>query len=67
LKPFRHFGTNPWTGDRPIEKPQQRSTERRGHTSTPRVGFESRISVFERLKTIRTLDNAATGMGEKKY
>jgi hypothetical protein len=30
---------------------EQYNTEKRGHTSMPRAGFEPTISVFERLKT----------------
>jgi hypothetical protein len=31
----------------------QHNTEKRGHTSMPRVGFEPKIPVFERPKTVR--------------
>jgi len=41
----------------------QRNTEKRGHTSMPRAGFEHTIPVFERSKTVRALDRAATGTG----
>jgi len=37
------------------------NTEKRGHTSMPRAGFEPAIPVFERSKTVRSLDGAATG------
>jgi hypothetical protein len=39
----------------------QYNTEKPGHTSMPRVGFEPTIPVFERSKTIRALDSAAIG------
>jgi len=39
----------------------QRNTEKRGHTSVPREGFETAIPVFERSNTARDLDSAATG------
>jgi hypothetical protein len=39
------------------------NTEKRGHTSMTRVGFEPTILVFERSKTVRDLDRAAMGTG----
>jgi hypothetical protein len=41
----------------------QHNTEKCGHTSMPRVGFEPTIPVFERLKTVRALDCAANWIG----
>jgi hypothetical protein len=41
----------------------QRNTENRGHASLPPAGFEPTIPVFERSKTMRALDFAATGAG----
>jgi hypothetical protein len=41
----------------------QHKTEKWGRTSIPRAGFELAIAVFERLKTVRDLDSAATGAG----
>jgi hypothetical protein len=41
----------------------QHNTEKREHTSMPRAGFEPMIPVFERPKTVRTLDRAAIGTG----
>jgi len=38
----------------------QHNTEKRGHTSMPRAGFEPTITVFERSKSIRASDSAAT-------
>jgi hypothetical protein len=43
----------------------QHNTETRGHTSMPRAGFEPSIPVFERPKTLRASDGAATGTGCK--
>jgi len=39
----------------------QHNTEKRGHTSMPRAGFEPMIPVFERLKNVRALDRAVIG------
>jgi hypothetical protein len=58
MTPFRRFGRTPWTGDRYIAKPvptQDSITQKWGHTSMPRAGFEPIIPVFERPKTIRVL------------
>jgi hypothetical protein len=44
----------------------QHNTEKRGHTSMPRAGFEPTILVFERLKTVRALDLAALGLAYVK-
>jgi hypothetical protein len=41
----------------------QNNTEKRGHTSMPRAGFEPMILVFGRFKTVRALDRAAIGTG----
>jgi hypothetical protein len=40
---------------------EQHNTEQRGHTSMPRVGFEPAIPLFERPKTVRSLDRMAIG------
>jgi hypothetical protein len=37
----------------------QHNTETRGHTSMPRAGFETAISMFERQKTVLASDRAA--------
>jgi len=42
----------------------QHNTEKRGHTSTPRVGLEPTIPVFERPKTVRASERLAIGPGE---
>jgi len=41
----------------------QHNTEKRGHTSTPRAGFETTNPVFEGSKAVRALDGAAIGIG----
>jgi hypothetical protein len=33
----------------------------------PRVGFEPTIPVFERAKTVRALERAATVIGERRW
>jgi len=43
---------------------QHNTEEKRGYTSMPLAGFEPTILSFERLKTVRALDSAATGTGE---
>jgi hypothetical protein len=61
-------GRTTWTGDRPDARPlptQDNTTQKNaGHTSMPRVGFEPKIPVFERPKTVRALDCSATGTGK---
>jgi len=41
------------------------NTEKRGHTSIPRAGYEPMIPVFERPKTLRALVRAVSGTGFK--
>jgi len=41
----------------------QHNTQKRGHTSVPRAGFETAIPVFEQTKTVGALDRAAIGTG----
>jgi hypothetical protein len=58
-------GRTPWTGDRPVARPvpTQRTIQtqnKHAETSMPRVGFEPKIPVFERAKTVHVLDSAAT-------
>jgi hypothetical protein len=43
----------------------QHNTEKRGHTSMPRMGFEPMIPVFERSKTVLASDRTAIGTGFK--
>jgi hypothetical protein len=52
---LRTFSWTPWMGDQPNARPlptqdntTQYNTEKRGHTSMPREGFEPAIPVFER-------------------
>jgi hypothetical protein len=42
----------------------QHKQNKRRQTSMPRVGFELMIPLFERAKTVHTLDRAATVIGE---
>jgi hypothetical protein len=58
-------GRTPWTSDQAVARPlpTQRTTpkqNKRTPTSMPRVGFEPTIPVFERAKTVHSLDRAAT-------
>jgi hypothetical protein len=63
----RHFSRSPWMGDRQIASPlptQNSTTHKKcGHTSMPRPGIEPTVPAFDRCKTIRALDRAATGAG----
>jgi hypothetical protein len=61
-------GRTPWTGDQPVARlpPTQRTTRtqnKRTQTSMPRVGFESTIPVFERVRTVHASDRAVTVIG----
>jgi hypothetical protein len=62
---FLTFGSTPWTGDQPDVRPlpTQDNTEKRGHTSMPRAGFEHTIPVFVRSKAVLSLNRAAIGTG----
>jgi hypothetical protein len=56
-------------GDQPVVRllPTHGTTQtqnKRTQTSMPRVGFDPTIPVFERAKTVRALDSAATVIGE---
>jgi hypothetical protein len=42
---------------------EQHNTEKRGHTSMLRAGFEPAMPVFELSKTVRALDRAHIGTG----
>jgi len=42
------------------------NTQKGGHTSLLRAGFEPAVPVFERSKTVRALDCAAIGTGTYK-
>jgi hypothetical protein len=53
-------GRTPWTGDQPVASPLPTHTtsqtrNKRTQTSTPGVGFEPTIPVFERAKTVHAL------------
>jgi len=54
-------------GDRPDARPlptqDNTNTEKCGHTTMPRAGYETTIPVFERPTKVRALDRAATGTG----
>jgi hypothetical protein len=61
-------GRTPRTGDEPV--PRQLPTHtgqykqnKRTQTSAPRVGFEPTIPVFERAKTVHSLDRATIVIG----
>jgi hypothetical protein len=57
-------GRTPWTGDWPISAHRTTQTRnKRTQTSMPLVEFEPTIPVFERTKTVRTLDRLATVIG----
>jgi hypothetical protein len=67
---FYTDGRTPCTGDQPVARPlpTRRTTQtqnKRTQTSMPRVGFEPAIPAFERTKTVRALDRAATMIGYK--
>jgi hypothetical protein len=46
---------------------EQHKQNKRIQTSMPGVGFEPTIPVFERAKTVHTLDHAATVIGPKPF
>jgi hypothetical protein len=63
------FGRTPWTGDQPVARllPTHRTAQtqnKRTQTSMPRVGFKPTATVFERAKTIYSLNCADTMIGE---
>jgi hypothetical protein len=58
----------PWKGDEPNARPlpahrRTQTQNKRTQISMLRVGFEATIPVFERAKTVHTLDRAATVIG----
>jgi hypothetical protein len=64
----RTVDKTPWTEDQSVARPvpTQRKTQtqnRHTQTSMPRVGFETTIPAFERVKTVHALDRAATVIG----
>jgi hypothetical protein len=51
----------PWTGDLPVARPLPIQTQNKcRQTSMPWVRFEFTIPVFQRAKTVQTLDREAT-------
>jgi hypothetical protein len=55
-------------GDRPVPRPLPTHTitqklNKLTQTSTPLVGFEPTIPVFERVKTVHVSDRAANAIG----
>jgi hypothetical protein len=57
-------------GDRPVARPvpayRTRQTQnKRTQTSTPRIGSEPMIPVFEWVKTVHASDRATTVIGNK--
>jgi hypothetical protein len=65
------IGRTPWTGEQPDVRPlptQDNTTQKKTDTFMPRAGFETTIAVFNRSKTLRTLDRAAVGTdGLRQY
>jgi hypothetical protein len=57
------IGRAPWIGDRPVARPLPRHRTTQTQTSMPRVGFEPKILVYERAKTIHALARTATVIG----
>jgi hypothetical protein len=45
----------------------QHNTEKRGHTTMPRVEFEPTIPEFERPKTVRASDRSSIGTGFSSF
>jgi hypothetical protein len=61
-------GRAPWTGDQLVARPlptykTTQTQNKRTQTSSPRVGFELTIPVFERATPVHALDRAATVIG----
>jgi hypothetical protein len=62
---FSTASRTPWTKNQPVARPlpARRTTQTQNkpkQTSMPSVGFEPTIPVFQRAKTVHTLDRAAT-------
>jgi hypothetical protein len=68
LGPYRFFsfvilytvGRTPWRGDQPVARPlvihrTAQTHNKRAQTSMSRVGFEPKMSVFERTETVHAL------------
>jgi hypothetical protein len=59
-------GRTPWTGNQPVARHLPIHRINAHYTDImPRVGFEPRIPVFERGKTVYALDRAATLIGHQ--
>jgi hypothetical protein len=61
-------GRTPWMGDQPVTRPlaTHRITQKQNtciRISTPRVGYEPTITVFEQAKMLHGFDSAATVIG----
>jgi hypothetical protein len=59
-------GGTPWTSEQPVARPlptHSRTQNKRTQTYMPGKEFEHTIPVFERSKTVRTLDRASTVIG----
>jgi hypothetical protein len=66
---LHRVGMTPWTGVQPVARPLPahiitQTQNKRIQTSMPLVGFEPTIPEFERAKTVRALDSAATVIGK---
>jgi hypothetical protein len=62
------LGRTPWTGDQSVARPLPKQDNTNAEqTSMPLVGFEPTIPVFERAKTVHTLDRVATVIGSISY
>jgi hypothetical protein len=64
------FGRTPWTGDQPVARPlpthgTTQTQSKRIQASVTRVWFEPTIPRFESVKTVHSLDRAATVIGSK--
>jgi hypothetical protein len=65
---FYTVGRSPSTGDQPVTRqlPAHGTAQiqnKRTQTSIPQVGFEPKIPVFQRPKTVHAFDRAATVIG----
>jgi hypothetical protein len=65
-------GSTPWTGDQPVSSPlpthkTTQTQNKRTRTSLPWMAFEPTIPAFERSKTVRAIDRAATVIGLWSY
>jgi hypothetical protein len=60
-------GRTPWARDQPASRPilhrKTQTWNKRRQTSMPQLGFQPTTPVFEQVKTVHALDNAATVIG----